>query len=66
MDDRKTMRDRAAKEKKQLEVELTDELKDSFPASDPPSITQPKSASGAPEGRKSVKNTGDKKQERAK
>ncbi len=55
-EDEKSMRERVAREKKQLEVELTDELEDSFPASDPPSVTQPKSAAGAPKGRKSAED----------
>lgn len=34
------------------EQELRDELEDSFPASDPPSVTQPGGAPGAPKDRK--------------
>jgi hypothetical protein len=39
----------ATEEQKQLDRELDRELADSFPASDPPSVTQPTVKSGAPE-----------------
>ena len=39
----------ATDEQRQLDRELDHELADSFPASDPPSITQPGVKSGAPE-----------------
>ena len=35
------------------EDDVDDTLGDSFPASDPPSMTQPKTTSGAPDGKKS-------------
>jgi hypothetical protein len=41
----------ATDENRQLDRELDRELADSFPASDPPSVTQPSVKSGAP-GRK--------------
>ncbi len=39
----------ATDEQRQLDRELDRELADSFPASDPPSVTQPSVKSGAPE-----------------
>ncbi len=37
------------KDQKAKDDELEEELEDSFPASDPPSITQPNGAPGAPD-----------------
>ena len=45
--------DTKAKSKAEEQAELTEQLEDTFPASDPPSITQPNSTSGAPHGKKS-------------
>ena len=42
-----------AKTKAEEQQELTEQLEDTFPASDPPSMTQPNSTSGAPQGKKS-------------
>jgi hypothetical protein len=42
-----------AKTKAEEQAELTEQLEDTFPASDPPSMTQPHSTSGAPHGKKS-------------
>lgn len=42
-----------AKSKAEEQAELTEQLEDTFPASDPPSMTQPHSTSGAPAGKKS-------------
>ena len=36
--------------KQKTDDRLNEELEDSFPASDPPSMTQPKSQAGAPAG----------------
>ncbi len=41
-------------DKAKKEAQLDDELDDSFPASDPPSMTQPHSSTGAPTGKESV------------
>lgn len=38
--------------------DLSDALDDSFPASDPPSMTQPKTKAGAPKGNKSTDQAG--------
>ncbi|MBX9739549.1 MAG: hypothetical protein K2X62_05740 [Beijerinckiaceae bacterium] len=38
-----------AKAKSEQQQDLTEALEDSFPASDPPSMTQPKPHAGAPE-----------------
>ncbi|MGE3246289.1 MAG: hypothetical protein AB7F96_17205 [Beijerinckiaceae bacterium] len=58
MEDERARQERVKREKKELE--LNDELEDSFPASDPPSITQPKPAAGAPKGRESVEHQDEK------
>jgi hypothetical protein len=42
-----------AKSKAEEQADLTDQLEDTFPASDPPSMTQPRTTSGAPAGKKS-------------
>jgi hypothetical protein len=42
-----------AKNKADEQAELTEQLEDTFPASDPPSMTQPNSTAGAPHGKKS-------------
>ncbi len=42
-----------AKTKAEEQADLTQQLEDSFPASDPPSMTQPNSTSGASHGDKS-------------
>jgi hypothetical protein len=42
-----------AKPKAEEQSDLTEQLEDTFPASDPPSMTQPKTTSGAPDGKKS-------------
>ena len=42
-----------AKSKAEEQQDLTQQLEDTFPASDPPSMTQPQSTSGAPGGKKS-------------
>ncbi|MDB5644310.1 MAG: hypothetical protein JWN07_3627 [Hyphomicrobiales bacterium] len=42
-----------AKSKAEEQADLTEQLEDTFPASDPPSMTQPNSTSGAPHGKKS-------------
>jgi hypothetical protein len=41
-----------AKSKAEEQKDLTEQLEDTFPASDPPSMTQPRTTSGAPEGKK--------------
>lgn len=41
-----------AKSKAQEQADLTEQLEDTFPASDPPSMTQPNSTPGAPHGKK--------------
>ncbi|MDB5508691.1 MAG: hypothetical protein JWL93_1160 [Hyphomicrobiales bacterium] len=41
------------KSKAEQQEDLTDALEDSFPASDPPSMTQPKTHAGAPGDKKS-------------
>jgi hypothetical protein len=41
------------KEHEELDTELDRELEDSFPASDPPSMTQPAPKSGGPERKRS-------------
>lgn len=53
------MTDSTEKEKNKAsqQTDLTEALEDSFPASDPPSMTQPKSTAGAPSDKKSS-NTG--------
>ena len=55
----------ADKQKKQDEhheqqEELHDALEDTFPASDPPAMTQPLHKSGAPKDKKSTEKTGQK------
>ena len=45
-------RQEAIRDKAKETEDLNDALEDSFPASDPPSMTQPKSKTGAPAGRK--------------
>jgi hypothetical protein len=45
--DRAAKQERAEKDEKDEELEL--ELEDSFPASDPPSTTQPNVTAGAPD-----------------
>jgi hypothetical protein len=42
-----------AKSKAEEQKDLTSQLEDTFPASDPPSMTQPNSTAGAPGGKKS-------------
>lgn len=42
-----------AKDKKTADDDLTKEVEDTFPASDPPSSTQPGGGAGAPDKRKS-------------
>ncbi len=37
--------------------QLEEELEDSFPASDPPSTTQPRSHAGAPKGKKTPEDS---------
>jgi len=41
-----------AKSKAEEQKDLTAQLEDTFPASDPPSMTQPRTTAGAPEGKK--------------
>lgn len=41
------------KSKAEQNHDLTEQVEDTFPASDPPSLTQPGTAAGAPGGRKS-------------
>ena len=41
-----------AKSKAEEQADLTEQLEDTFPASDPPSMTQPRTTSGAPSGKK--------------
>jgi len=43
-----------AKTKAQEQADLTKQLEDSFPASDPPSLTQPNYTAGAPCGKRST------------
>jgi hypothetical protein len=42
-----------AKSKAEEQQDLTSQLEDTFPASDPPSMTQPRTTPGAPDGKKS-------------
>lgn len=44
-------KERIANEAEGTDAELNDALDDSFPASDPPSMTQPNTKTGAPRGR---------------
>lgn len=43
-----------SKKKTDQEADLDEALEESFPASDPPSMTQPKSTAGAPNDKKSA------------
>jgi hypothetical protein len=48
---RSKLADPAKKPKSSADADLNEALEDSFPASDPPSITQPETEIGAPHGR---------------
>ncbi|HUZ67611.1 MAG TPA: hypothetical protein VMU56_08105 [Beijerinckiaceae bacterium] len=54
-------RKQRANETKEGSDQLSEALEDSFPASDPPSMTQPKTKAGAPKGNQSADQTGDSK-----
>ena len=45
---------------REKQEKLNDALEDSFPASDPPAMTQPRHKSGAPKDKKSTEKTGTK------
>jgi hypothetical protein len=46
----------AGKSRAEEQEDLTGQLENSFPASDPPSMTQPTSSAGAPEDKKNSKS----------
>jgi len=51
------------KNQKAQDDRLEEELEDTFPASDPPSMTQPKTHAGAPAGKKTPKDAAKKAKE---